>query len=58
MTLQGSEWKSSKEYPINIGVPQGSTRGLTLSLLYINDLRDDVICNICCIYGGDTALSS
>ena len=36
---------------------KGSILGPTLLLLYINDLPDDIICNIA-IYADDTALYS
>ena len=49
--------KSSQKYRINVGVPQGSIPGPTHFLLYINDLPDDVICNIT-IYADDTTLYS
>ena len=49
--------KSSQEYPVNAGVPQGSILGLTLFPLYNNDLPDDVICDIA-IYADDTTLYS
>ena len=47
--------KSSQEYPVNAGVSQGSILGPTLFLLYINDLSDDVICDIA-IYADETTL--
>ena len=53
MVLDG---KSSKEHPINAGVPQGSILGPTVLLLYINVLLD-VTCNIA-IYADDTTLYS
>ena len=49
--------KSSQEYSVNARVPQGSILGSTLFLLYINDLPDDVFCNIT-IYADDTTLYS
>ena len=47
--------KSSQEYPVNAGAPQGSILGPTLFLQYISDLPDDVICNKA-IYADDTTL--
>ena len=48
--------KSSKEYPVNAGVSEGSILGPTLFLLNITDLPDD-ICNIA-IYANNTTLYS
>ena len=47
--------KSSREYPVNDGVPQGSILGLTIFLLSTDDLPDDVIYNIA-IYADDITL--
>ena len=49
--------KSSQEYPVNARVSQGSILGSTLFLLYIDDLPNDVICDIA-IYADDTTLYS
>ena len=50
MVLNG---RSSQEYSVNAGVPQCSILAPTLFLLYINDLSDNLICNIA-IYVVDT----
>ena len=38
--------KSSHGYPVNTGVPQACSVHPAFFLLYINNLPDDVICNI------------
>ena len=54
MVLNG---KSSQEYPVNARVPQESILGCTLFVLYLNDVPDDVICNVA-IYADGTELES
>ena len=54
MVLDG---KSSQEYSVNGGIPQGSILGPTLFQLLINDLPDDFICDIA-TYADDTTLYS
>ena len=49
--------KSSQEYSVNVGVPQGCILGPALFLLYINDPPDNIICGIA-IYADDTTLYS
>ena len=54
MVLDG---KSSYEYPAKAGVPKGCIIGPTLFLLYINDLPNNVICNIAIYADGATLYS-
>ena len=53
MVLDG---KSLQEYPVNVGVPQGSILGPAL-FLFINEFPDNVICNTA-ICADDTTLYS
>ena len=54
MVLKG---KSSQEDPVNARVPQGSTVGATLFLLYINNLPEDVTYNTA-VYADNNTLHS
>ena len=49
--------KSSQEHLVNAGAPGGFILGPTLFLLYVNDLPNDVVCDIV-IYADDTTLYS
>ena len=54
MVLNGT---SSQGYPVKAGVPQGPILGPKLFLQYVNDLSDNVICDIA-IYADDVTLYS
>ena len=54
MVLDG---KSSQEYPVSAGFPQGSILRSTNFLLYINNLLHEVMCSIS-IYADDAILFS
>ena len=49
--------KSSQEHKVNAGVRQGTILGPTRFLLHINDLPDNVTCNLA-IYAHDTTFYS
>ena len=49
--------KSPLEYPVNAYAPQGSILSLTLFLLYINGISDDIMCNIAIHADGTTLYS-
>ena len=49
--------RSLEKNAVNAGVPQGSILGPTPFLLHINNLPNDVICNIT-IYADETTLYS
>ena len=54
--IDGLKWflKSSQEYPVHAGVPEGFILGPTVFLLYSNDLPDVIYDTA--IYADDTTL--
>ena len=46
--------RSLQEYPVNAGVPQHVIRGPSFFLLCINELPDDITCNIAIYTDGTT----
>ena len=57
LLLAVPDGKPSQKYPVNADIPPGFILVPILFLLYINDLSDDVICDIA-IYANDTTLYS
>ena len=55
--MGGSGGNASQEYLVDAGASQGSIICPTFFLLYINDLSDDVICNIA-IFADDITLNT
>ena len=51
------EGQHSKTYSITSGVPQGSILGPTMFLMFINDLPDNLVCNLV-MYADDSTLYS
>ena len=54
-STSGGSW--SQEYSVKAGVTWGCILSCTPSLLLVNDLPDDAMCNIA-IHAGDTSLYS
>ena len=48
--------KSSGEYPVTIGVPQGSNLGPVLFLLYVNDITQHVRHGTCNLFADDSII--